>query len=194
MTPSTYREALETTATKPGVSLRAAGDADAALAKADKKVTAQYYIPHLAHATMEPPSATVRIADGTCECWTSVQSPQAAHDLLAKTLDIAPEKVTVNVTLLGGGFGRKSKPDFAVEAGLVSKAMGGAPVKVVWTREDDLHNGFYHTVSVERLEAGLDAAGKTVAWRHNSVAPTIMSTFIVPIPGTRRIRREASNT
>jgi isoquinoline 1-oxidoreductase beta subunit len=175
---STYREALETTAAKPGVSLRAAGDADAALAKADKKVTAQYYIPHLAHATMEPPSATVRIADGTCECWTSVQSPQAAHDLLAKTLDIAPEKVTVNVTLLGGGFGRKSKPDFAVEAGLVSKAMGGAPVKVVWTREDDLHNGFYHTVSVERLEAGLDAAGKTVAWRHNSVAPTIMSTFI----------------
>ncbi len=178
----TYREALETTAGKPGVSLRASGDVDAALAKSDKKVVAQYYIPHLAHATMEPPSATVRIADGKCECWTSVQSPQAAHDLLSKTLDIAPENVTVNVTLLGGGFGRKSKPDFAVEAGLVSKAMSGAPVKVVWTREDDLHNGFYHTVSVERLEAGLDAGGKTVAWRHNSVAPTIMSTF-VPDPG-----------
>ncbi len=107
-----------------------------------------------------------------------MQSPQAAHDLLVKALGLAPENVTVNVTLLGGGFGRKSKPDFAVEAGLVSKAMDGAPVKVVWTREDDIHNGFYHTVSVERLEAGLDASGKTVAWRHNSVAPTILSTFM----------------
>ncbi|SDQ94061.1 isoquinoline 1-oxidoreductase, beta subunit [Rhizobiales bacterium GAS191] len=172
-----YRAALEQTAGKPGQVARQAGDLDAAMGKAAKTVTAQYYIPHLAHATMEPPSATVRIVDGKCECWTSVQSPQAAHDLLAQTLGIAPENVTVNVTLLGGGFGRKSKPDYVVEAGLVSKAMGGAPVKVVWMREDDIHNGFYHTVSVERLEAGLDAAGKTIAWRHNSVAPTIMSTF-----------------
>ncbi len=83
-----------------------------------------------------------------------MQSPQAAHDLVAKYLGLAPENVTVNVTLLGGGFGRRSKPDFAVEAALVSKGIGGAPVKVVWTREDDIHNGFYHTVSVERLEAG----------------------------------------
>jgi isoquinoline 1-oxidoreductase beta subunit len=177
-----YRQALETTALKPGETLRSTGDLDAAMGKASKKVAAQYYIPHLAHATMEPPSATVRITDGKCECWTSVQSPQAAHDLLSKTLGIAPENVTVNVTLLGGGFGRKSKPDYAVEAGLVSKALGGAPVKVVWTREDDLHNGFYHTVSVERLEAGLDSTGKTVAWRHNSVAPTLFATF-VPDPG-----------
>jgi isoquinoline 1-oxidoreductase beta subunit len=173
-----FRAALEETAGKPGVVIRSGGDLDGAMAKAAKKVAAQYYIPHLAHATMEPPSATVRISDGKAECWTSVQSPQAAHDLLVKALGLAPENVTVNVTLLGGGFGRKSKPDFAVEAGLVSKAMDGAPVKVVWTREDDIHNGFYHTVSVERLEAGLDASGKTVAWRHNSVAPTILSTFM----------------
>ena len=93
------------------------------------------------------------------------------------TLGLPPENVTVNVTLLGGGFGRKSKPDFAVEAALVSKGIGGAPVKVVWTREDDIHNGFYHTVSVERLEAGLDKDGKVIAWRHNSVAPTILSLF-----------------
>jgi isoquinoline 1-oxidoreductase beta subunit len=173
-----FRAAMEETAGKPGEVFRTAGDMDAAMAKAAKKVVAQYYIPHLAHATMEPPSATVRISDGKVECWTSVQSPQAAHDLLAMTLGVAPENVTVNVTLLGGGFGRKSKPDFAVEAGLVSKAMGGTPVKVVWTREDDVRNGFYHTVSIERLEAGLDASGKTIAWRHNSVAPTIMSTFL----------------
>ena len=85
--------------------------------------------------------------------------------------------MTVHVTLLGGGFGRKSKPDFAVEAAVLSKAMDGKPVKVVWTREDDLHNGYFHTVSVEHLEAGLDAQGKPVAWLHRTVAPTIMSTF-----------------
>ena len=147
-------------------------------AGAAKKVEAEYYIPHNAHATMEPPSATCRIVDGKAEVWTSVQSPQAAHDLVAKYLGLPPENVTVNVTLLGGGFGRKSKPDFAVEAALCSKAVDGAPVKVVWTREDDIRNDFYHTVSVERIEAGLDEDGKVVAWRHNSVAPSIMSLFM----------------
>ncbi|HKN30999.1 MAG TPA: xanthine dehydrogenase family protein molybdopterin-binding subunit [Roseiarcus sp.] len=172
-----YRTALETTARQPGKVLRSEGDFAAALASADKKVEGEYYIPHLAHATMEPPSATCRIVDGKAEVWTSVQSPQAAHDLVAKYLGLPPENVTVNVTLLGGGFGRRSKPDYAVEAALVSKGIGGAPVKVVWTREDDIHNGFYHTVSAERLEAGLDKDGKVVAWRHNSVAPSIMSLF-----------------
>ena len=173
-----YRAAMEATSRKPGVVLRTDGDFDAAFAKADKKVEAEYYIPHNAHATMEPPSATCQIADGKAEVWTSVQSPQAAHDLVSKYLGLPGDKVTVNVTLLGGGFGRRSKPDFAVEAALCSKAMGGAPVKVVWTREDDIHNDFFHTVSVERLEAGLDKDGKVVAWRHNSVAPTIFALFM----------------
>ena len=168
---------MEATAKQPGKILRSDGDFAAAYASADKKVEAEYYIPHNAHATMEPPSATCRIVDGKAEVWTSVQSPQAAHDMVAAYLGLPPENVTVNVTLLGGGFGRKSKPDFAVEAALCSKAIGGAPVKVVWTREDDIHNDFYHTVSVERLEAGLDKDGKVVAWRHNSVAPTILSLF-----------------
>ena len=172
-----YRAAMEATARQPGKILRSDGDFAAAFASADKKVEAEYYIPHNAHATMEPPAATCRIVDGKAEVWTSVQSPQAAHDLVAKYLGLPPENVTVNVTLLGGGFGRKSKPDFAVEAALCSKAIGGAPVKVVWTREDDIRNDFYHTVSVERLEAGLDKDGKVVAWRHNSVAPTILSLF-----------------
>jgi len=173
-----YRAELEATARQPGTVLRSQGDFASAYAGAAKKLEAEYYIPHNAHATMEPPSATCRIADGKAEVWTSVQSPQAAHDLVAKYLGLAPENVTVNVTLLGGGFGRKSKPDFAVEAALCSKAVGGAPVKVVWTREDDIRNDFYHTVSVERIEAGLDKDGKVVAWRHNSVAPTIMSLFM----------------
>ena len=173
-----YRAEMEATARQPGMILRSDGDFAAAFASADKKVEAEYYIPHNAHATMEPPSATCRIVDGKAEVWTSVQSPQAAHDLVAAYLALPPENVTVNVTLLGGGFGRKSKPDFAVEAALCSKAMGGAPVKVVWTREDDIHNDFYHTVSVERLEAGLDKDGHVVAWRHNSVAPTLLALFM----------------
>ena len=83
----------------------------------------------------------------------------------------------MNVTLLGGGFGRKSKPDFAVEAALLSQAMDGTPVKVTWTREDDVRHRYYHTVSVEHLEAGLDASGKPVAWLHRSAAPAIRSIF-----------------
>jgi isoquinoline 1-oxidoreductase beta subunit len=177
-----YRAAMEATAKQPGKVLRSEGDFAAAYASAEKKVEAEYYIPHNAHATMEPPSATCQIVDGKAEVWTSVQSPQAAHDLVASYLGLAPENVTVNVTLLGGGFGRKSKPDFAVEAALCSKAIGGAPVKVVWTREDDIHNDFFHTVSLERLEAGLDKDGKVVAWRHNSVAPTIGALFVAPDP------------
>jgi hypothetical protein len=87
-------------------------------------------------------------------------------------------EVTLQPTLLGGGFGRKSKCDFAIEAALLSKEMGGAPVKVVWTREDDIRHGFYHTVTAERFEAGLDAANKVIAWRHRSAAPSFMANFI----------------
>jgi Molybdopterin-binding domain of aldehyde dehydrogenase len=94
-----------------------------------------------------------------------------------KRLGMPVENVTVHVTLLGGGFGRKSKPDYGIEAAVLSKAMDGKPVKVVWTRDDDLHNDYFHTVSVEHLEAGVDAMGLPVAWLHRSVAPTIVSTF-----------------
>jgi len=154
------------------------GDFDAAAAAAAKRITAEYYIPHLAHAPMEPPAATVRITGGKCEVWACVQSPQATRDRVAKRLGMSADDVTVNVTLLGGGFGRKSKPDFAVEAAILSKAMDGKPVKVTWTREDDLQHTYFHTVSVEHLEAGVDAKGKPVAWLHRTVAPTIFSTFV----------------
>ena len=97
--------------------------------------------------------------------------------MVAKRLGMSPADVTVHVTLLGGGFGRKSKPDYGIEAAILSKAMDGKPVKVTWTREDDLHHTYFHTVSVEHLEAGVDARGRPVAWLHRSVAPTIMSTF-----------------
>lgn len=173
----TYEKQLIETSRKPGKVARNQGDFDAAYAGAAKKIEAEYYLPHLAHAAMEPPAATARIVNGKCEVWACVQSPQGTRDLVAKSLGLTADNVTVNVTLLGGGFGRKSKPDFAIEAALLSKEIGGAPVKVVWTREDDIRHGFYHTVSAERLQAGLDALGGAVAWRHNSVAPSIVSLF-----------------
>jgi isoquinoline 1-oxidoreductase beta subunit len=173
-----FKTTLEESARKPGKVVRNNGDLDGALASAARRVEAEYYIPHLAHATMEPPAATVRIAQGKCEVWGCVQSPQGTRDLVAKRLGMSPADVTVHVTLLGGGFGRKSKPDFAIEAAVVSKAMEGKPVKLTWTREDDLMHTYFHTVSVEHLEAGVDGQGKPVAWMHRSVAPTLFSTFV----------------
>ncbi|HEY7653902.1 MAG TPA: molybdopterin cofactor-binding domain-containing protein [Methylomirabilota bacterium] len=173
-----FKQTLEESARKPGKVVRDNGNVDTAMASAAKKVEAEYYIPHLAHAPMEPPAATVRISQGKAEVWGCFQSPQAAKDLVAKRLGLQPADVTVHVTLLGGGFGRKSKPDYAIEAAVVSKAMDGKPVKLTWTREDDLMHTYFHTVSVEHLEAGVDAQGKPVAWMHRSVAPTIFSTFV----------------
>jgi isoquinoline 1-oxidoreductase beta subunit len=172
-----YRAELEAAVRKPGAVLRDVGAVDAAMASAARKVEAEYYLPHIAHATMEPPNATARIVNGQCEVWAPTQAPQGTRDDVAKRLGLSADKVTVHVTLLGGGFGRKSKHDFALEAALLSQAMGGQPVKVTWTRDDDLHHDFFHTVSMERLQAGLDARGKTTAWLHRSAAPTIISTF-----------------
>jgi isoquinoline 1-oxidoreductase beta subunit len=171
-----YRRELEEASRKPGLVVRDTGNAEAALSSADKVIVGEYYLPHLAHVSMEPPVATARVADGKAEIWAPVQSPGGTRADVAKTLGIPEDNVTVNVTLLGGGFGRKSKCDFALEAALISRAIG-APVKVQWTREDDIRHDFAHTVSAERIEAGLDKSGKVIAWRHRSVAPTIASTF-----------------
>ena len=171
-----FHKEMSEAAAKPGQPVRARGDADKALGSAAKVVTAEYYAPHLAHAPMEPPAATANYANGKLEVWAPVQSPGGTRDDLAGKMKMKVEDVTVNVTLLGGGFGRKSKCDFAQEAAILSKAVG-APVKVVWTREDDIQHSFYHTVSVERIEAGLDGNKKVTSWRHRSVAPTILSTF-----------------
>ena len=171
-----YRTELEEAARKPGLVVRKEGDVDTALKGADKVIVGEYYLPHLAHVSMETPVAVADVKDGKAEIWAPVQSPGGTREDVAKTLGIPEANVTVNVTLLGGGFGRKSKCDFALEAALISKAIG-SPVKVQWTREDDVRHDFLHTVSVERIEAGLDKSGKVTAWRHRSVAPTIYSTF-----------------
>ena len=172
-----FRKELEAASRKPGKVVRNQGDVEGAMATARTRVQAEYFVPHLVQAPMEPPAAVARFKDGFCEAWACTQGPQAANDRLMKALKLPADKVRVNVTLLGGGFGRKSKPDYVVEAALCSQAVGGAPVKLVWTREDDIHHGFYHTISAERLEAGLDEKGMPVAWLHRSVAPTIGSIF-----------------
>jgi isoquinoline 1-oxidoreductase subunit beta len=173
-----YRAQLEEAVKKPGKVERNEGDVDKALASAAKVITAEYYAPHIAHATMEPPAATARMSGGKWEVWAPVQSPGGARDDVAAALGLKPEELVLHTTLLGGGFGRKSKCDFAIEAALLSKDMGGAPVKVVWTREDDIQHGFYHTVTAERFEAGLDASNKVIAWRHRSAAPSFMANFV----------------
>ena len=171
-----YRAELEQAARKPGLIVRKEGDVDAALKSADKVIIGEYYLPHLAHVSMEPPVAVANVKDGKTEIWAPVQSPGGTREDVAKTLGIPEENVTINVTLLGGGFGRKSKCDFALEAALLSKALD-TPINVQWTREDDVRHDFLHTVSVERIEAGLGKNGKVIAWRHRSVAPSIASTF-----------------
>jgi len=171
-----YRAALQASARAPGRVVRRQGDVAAALSGSAKKVTAEYYAPHLAHASMEPPAAVASVTADGCECWACTQDPQSARNEVAAALKIPKEKVTCHVTLLGGAFGRKSKPDYVVEAALLSKEMK-APVKVVWTREDDIQNGYPHTVAFQHLEGALDAKGKVTAWLHRVASPSINSTF-----------------
>lgn len=169
-----YRAELFDHVHKPAEVVGHVGDVDAALKHAAKVVEADYYVPHLAHVTMEPPVAIAHYHDAQCEIWAPTQNPQAAREEAAKALDLPVESVTVHVTLLGGGFGRKSKPDYSTEAALLSREVG-APVRVQWTREDDVHHDFYHTVSAQHLEAGLDGHGHVTAWLHRTAFPSIGS-------------------
>ena len=171
-----FRAALQASARAPGRVARRQGDVTAALAGAARRVTAEYYAPHIAHASMEPPAALANVTDEGVECWACTQDPQSARNEVATALKIPKEKVTCHVTLLGGGFGRKSKPDYVVEAALLSREMR-APVKVVWTREDDIQNGYPHTVAFQHLEGALDKNGKVTAWLHRVASPSINSTF-----------------
>jgi isoquinoline 1-oxidoreductase beta subunit len=171
-----YHKEMSATAQQRGTVVRKHGDVEGALASAAKVFSAEYYQPHMAHIAMEPPAALVNVADGKVEVWAPVQSPYGTRQDVADKVGIPIENVTVHVTLLGGGFGRKSKCDYVLEAAILSKEVG-APVRVQWTREDDIQHSFYHTTSVERIEAAIDGNGKVTGWRHRSVAPSIISTF-----------------
>jgi isoquinoline 1-oxidoreductase beta subunit len=173
-----YVEELRAAVRTRGEVVRTVGDADAALGRAAHRLEAEYVVPYLVQAAMEPPAAVAQFTGGRCEIWACTQDPQAAQAQVATALGIDKREVTVHVTLLGGSFGRKLFPDFAIEAALLARAAG-APVRVQWTRDDDIRHSLYHAVSVQALAAGLDPAGKLVAWRHRVAYPSIMSTFAV---------------
>jgi isoquinoline 1-oxidoreductase beta subunit len=171
-----YREELSESVRAPGEVLRKVGDVESALKSAARVIEAEYHVPHLPHVPMEPPVALARVHEGGCEVWASTQNPQAAQSEVARVLGIAEHDVHVHVTFLGGGFGRKSKADFCSEAAWLSRAAG-APVRVQWTREDDIQHDYVNTVCTNRLSAGLDAHGKVSAWRHRTAFPPIRSVF-----------------
>jgi isoquinoline 1-oxidoreductase beta subunit len=175
-----YREGLVASVSAPGTTVLARGDADA---ETHGQHEAMYYTPYLAQAPMEPPAATAIVKeDGSCEVWAPTQDPQTARTTVAATLGVEPEQVTMNVTLLGGGFGRKSKPDFIAEAAWLAQQTG-RPVKVTWSREDDLRHGYFHSVAAQYFRAGLDEDGTTRSWLQRSSFPSIMSTFAPDVNG-----------
>ncbi len=175
-TSSEYKKQLQETSRQPGKVIHTIGDPDAEFAKGGKIVEAEYFAPHLAHASMEPPVAVADVQAEKVTVWSPTQNPQGVQEQVAKALGLKTEDVTCHVTFLGGGFGRKSKPDYAVEAAVLSKKTG-KPVKVVWSREDDIKFDYYHSVAAMYMKAALDDAGKPKAWLQRSVFPPIGSTF-----------------
>jgi isoquinoline 1-oxidoreductase beta subunit len=166
---------------QPAKVARNLGNVEAEFAKGGKVIEATYYTPMAAHAAMEPPAAVAEYRNGKVEVWTPTQNPQAVQETVAAAVGIDKKNVICHVTLLGGGFGRKSKPDFAAEAAVLSKKVG-KPVKVIWTREDDIHFDFYHTTAAVYHKAAVDGRGKPTAWLQRSVFPPIGSTFGAPDP------------
>ncbi|MCU1303694.1 MAG: Aldehyde oxidase and xanthine dehydrogenase, molybdopterin binding protein [Candidatus Sulfotelmatobacter sp.] len=172
-------ESLKQTATKKGVSLYSVGD----VAKAKgRRITAEYQLPFMAHAPMEPGNCTANYSATGCELWAPTQVPQDCRDSVAQAVGLDSDRVKVNVTLMGGGFGRRLEHDYAVEAALVSKAIGG-PVKVIWTREDDMRFSTYRPASLHQMSAVLDGAGWPVAFTHRIIAPSISGQKGQPVPG-----------
>jgi isoquinoline 1-oxidoreductase beta subunit len=169
-----YRKELQQTVRTSAKVVRNQGDVDGAFAKGRKIIDAEYYVPHLAHAAMEPLVAVADFRDGKVTAWAPTQNPQAVQDTVAKAVGISKENVICHVTLLGGGFGRKSKPDYVAEAAILSKKLG-RPVKVVWTREDDIQFDFYHSVAAMYMKAAVDSSGKPTAWLQRSAFPPIGS-------------------
>jgi isoquinoline 1-oxidoreductase beta subunit len=171
-----FKKTLQDSARKPGKVARNIGNVDAEFAKGGKIYEAEYYVPMLAHAPMEPPAAVAEFKDGKVTAWTATQNPQAVQATVAAALGIKPADVTCHVTLLGGGFGRKSKPDYVAEAAILSKQVG-KPVKVVWSREDDIHFDYYHSVAAMYMKASVDAKGRPTAWLQRSAFPPIEMMF-----------------
>ncbi|MGF6090239.1 molybdopterin cofactor-binding domain-containing protein [Pseudomonas sp. 18173] len=169
-------ESFRKLATIPGLNAGQAGDTQAALGKAAKTIDAEYSVPYLAHAPMEPLNCTVRITKDKCEIWTGTQFQTLDQMVAGKITGLKPEQVEIHTEFLGGGFGRRANPtsDFVSEAVYVAKAAG-APVKTVWAREDDIRGGYYRSAFLHHARIGLDADGLPLAWKHVMVGQSIMA-------------------
>jgi isoquinoline 1-oxidoreductase beta subunit len=176
-----FKKQLLQTVSQPAKAARNLGNVDAEFAKGSKVVEATYFTPLAAHASMEPPAAVAEVRDGKATIWAPTQNPQAVQDAVSAVLGIDKKDVICHVTLLGGGFGRKSKPDYAAEAAVLSRRLQ-KPVKVVWTREDDIRFDYYHTTAAVYHKAAVDGRGRPTAWLQRSAFPPIASTFA---PGAR---------
>jgi isoquinoline 1-oxidoreductase beta subunit len=170
--------AYEELANRPGLPARKDGDANAALGSAARRLTASFKFPYLAHAPMEPLTCVVRLTADACEIWAGDQFQTIDQGNAARVAGLKPEQVSINTLYAGGSFGRRANvvSDYIVEAVSVAKALGanGKPVKLIWTREDDIRGGRYRPMYFHALEAGLDADGALVAWRHRIVGQSIM--------------------
>jgi isoquinoline 1-oxidoreductase beta subunit len=169
------REQYAALAKQPGLVARKEGDAAAELRGAGKRIEAVYEVPYLSHAMMEPLNCVVDLRADRCEIWTGTQFQTIDRNAAAQIAGLKPEQVQVHTTLLGGGFGRRANPfaDFVSEAVHVAKAAG-APVKVIWTREDDMHGGYYRPAYYHALAGCLDANGAPLAWSHHIVGQSIL--------------------
>jgi isoquinoline 1-oxidoreductase beta subunit len=165
-------------ADKPGAVARADGNVDKALDDAADRISADYVFPFLAHAPMEPMNCVVELSDKGCEIWNGEQYQTPDQGAVAKLLGIKPAQVKINMLYAGGSFGRRANPDsdYVLEAVSIAKAIGGgAPVKLVWTREDDMHAGYYRPMYFHRMQAGLDDKGMPIAWQHRIVGQSILT-------------------
>jgi isoquinoline 1-oxidoreductase beta subunit len=167
-----FMQHLEDSSSQPGFPIRRTGDAPAALKEASTVLEAVYEYPYQAHAPLETMNCTADVRDQSCRIWVPTQAPEAAQQEAARILGISPDAVEVNVTLVGGGFGRRLQVDYVSEAVEVSKALQ-RPVQLLWTRDDDMKHGFFHAPKIEHLTAGLDANGRPVAWLHKSCGPDL---------------------
>jgi len=156
-----------------GKAVRNDGDVDGALADAVTRLSAEYQVPYLAHACMEPMNCTARVTEELCEIWVPTQAQTRTQNTAMEITGLPRDKVQVHTTFLGGGFGRRSEGDFVRDAVETAKKVG-EPIKVMWTREDDMRNDYYRPATFNRLEAGLDENGDPIAWRHQIAGPSIM--------------------
>ncbi|WP_316398045.1 xanthine dehydrogenase family protein molybdopterin-binding subunit [Bradyrhizobium sp. 33ap4] len=170
---------LEAATTKPGTVAQNIGDADKAMAGAATKVEATYQLPFLAHATMEPMNCTVHVRSDGCEIWVGSQALSRAQAVAAKVLNMPPEKVVVHNHLLGGGFGRRLEVDGVIRAVQIAKQVD-TPVKVVWTREEDIQHDMYRPYWCDRIAVGLDASGKPVAWNNRFAGSSVLARWAPP--------------